>query len=226
MGVMKLWTSHTRKIIVRCLAITTPMIASSLVISWIVYANLVQGKCLSVELCPGTDVLGAASANYFYIDFPAARLALISSASSTLSFTLIGYLMTITAYNTTASLLRASASGVHEELPSPYQLSILLRVLNAELMVLWTLAWSKIKRVFWHRDETGNARPPHVLRTGVLVFLAAIIAGFVNIATQIAAMEVNYVQSSRPVCRCILSHRCRITRVGASAEPLLHHASV
>ena len=208
MNPASIWKSHTRKIIVQCLLITTPMVASSLTIAWIVYANLVNEKCPSEELCPGSDITGATSSNYFYVDFPAARLALISSASSTLSFTLIGYLMTITAYNTAASLLRASKSGFHEELPSPYQLSTLLRVLNAELMVLWTLAISKIKRVFWHRERAGDSRPPRVLRTGVLVFIAGIIARFVNFLSQNAGIDVDIVQSPRSGRRRVLPHRC------------------
>jgi hypothetical protein len=182
MNASTIWKSHSRKIVIYCLLITTPMIGSSLAIARIVYANSIDEKCLSEELCPGSDIIGATSANYFYVDFPAARLALISSVSSTLSFTLIGYLMTITAYNTAASFLRMSKNGVHEELPSPYQLSLLLRVLNAELIVLWTLAWSKMKRVFLHGERTGDSRPPHILRTGVVLLMTGIIARFVQMS--------------------------------------------
>jgi hypothetical protein len=183
MSLPSFWKSHTRKIFVQCFLIITPMIVSSLAIVWIVYASLVNGKCPSEELCHVSDIIGVTSTNYLYIDFPAAQLALVSSASSTISFTLIGYLMTITAYNTAASLLRASKIGVHEELPSPYQLSMLLRVLNAELMALWTLGWSKIKRVFWHGERTGHSRPPHIVRTGVVVFIAGIIARFERVSS-------------------------------------------
>jgi hypothetical protein len=197
MNASTIWKSHSRKIVVYCLLITTPMIASSLAIARIVYANLVNENCPFEELCPGSDVIGATSASYFYVDFPAARLALISSASSTLSFTLIGYLMTITTYNTAASLLRTSKTGLHEELPSPYQLSVLLRVLNAELMVLWTLAWSKVRRVFWHGERTGDSRPPHILRTGVVVLITGIIARFVCMSAQDVKMAADYPQWSR-----------------------------
>jgi hypothetical protein len=56
---------------------------------------------------------------------------------------------------------------------------VLLRVLNAELMVLWTLALSKIKRVFWHGQRAGDSRPPRVLNIGVVVFVAGVIGRFV-----------------------------------------------
>ncbi|KAF1835295.1 hypothetical protein BDW02DRAFT_629709 [Decorospora gaudefroyi] len=198
---MGLVSSHTRKILVQCLFVTTPMIASSLAVACIVYANLVDQDCPSEELCPGPDVVGAASSGYYYyVDFPAASLALVSSGSSTLSFTLIGCIMTMSAYTAAASFLRASEEVDHEGLPSPRQLSTLIKALNAEWVVLWSLAWSKIKEVFWHHGKEGNSFPrsPEVVRTGVLVLMVAIIASLLvqaaDVYFHIAIESVAFVQ--------------------------------
>ncbi|KAH7371540.1 hypothetical protein BKA66DRAFT_590917 [Pyrenochaeta sp. MPI-SDFR-AT-0127] len=191
---------HIRKIISQCLIVAIPMLASSLLIISIVYANLINQNCPFAELCPEPSALNVTSKDYYYIDFPAARLAIISSGSSTISFALVGFLMAIYAYTNAASLLRASEKADHESLPSPYQMSILLKVLNAEFMVLWDLTLAKLMRVFWkrERDNDSSSRSPSLLGNGVIVLFAGVIASiFVQAADvyfHVAAESVEFVQ--------------------------------
>jgi hypothetical protein len=178
------WRPYTTKILLHCLIVTTPMLAASLVILYVVYANLTASTCPSNELCPGLDLINATSKSDYYINFPAARLAFISSASSTVSFALIGFMMAFAAYVNANALLHASEKDDQESLPSPHQMSLLLRILNAELLVLWDLALSQVKRVFWKREKDTSRRsssnppkqksPIHGVSIGIL--LAGIIA--------------------------------------------------
>ncbi|KAF2677830.1 hypothetical protein K458DRAFT_436235 [Lentithecium fluviatile CBS 122367] len=194
---------HTRKIVLHCLLVTTPMLASSLVILYIVYTNLTTSDCPSAELCPGPAFINTTSKAFYYVDFPAARLAFISSWSSTVSFALVGFLMAIAAYVNAAALLAASERGEEDELPSPHQMSLLLRVLNAELMVLWDLAVSKIKKVFWTREKNDLSVEPikrtsPILGASIMIFLAGIILSLLvqaaDVYFHIAAESVEFVQ--------------------------------
>lgn len=169
---------HRRKISLYCLAIVTPMIASCSIITWIVFTHLVHERCQVEELCLKQNTTDTTSKDHFYVDFPAARLAFIASGSSTVSFALIGLLMAMHAYTNAATLLHVSNGARHELLPTSHQLSTLLRVLNAEWMVLWDLSISKLKEVFWTRQDDANSshRSPPILKHGTATLIAGIFA--------------------------------------------------
>ncbi|KAF2629852.1 hypothetical protein BU25DRAFT_336057 [Macroventuria anomochaeta] len=191
---------HRRKVVLCCLAIVTPMLASCSVVVWIVFANLVHENCPVEELCHELDAINTTSRNHFYIDFPAARLAFIASSSSTVSFALIGLLMTMHAYTNAASFLRASNGVQTGSLLTPRQLSTLLRVLNAEWMVLWDLSTSKLKAVFWDREDDTHPshRLPQILRRGISVLMAGIFASVLiqaaDVYFHIAAEAIEFIQ--------------------------------
>jgi hypothetical protein len=175
------YTPHTRKIVLHCLLVTTPMLASALVILGIVYSKLVTSNCPDVELCRGSDFANSTSNHVYYVDYPAARLAFISSWSSTVSFALVSFLMAFSAYINAAELLGASESGEQDSLPTPHQMSVLLRVLNAELMVLWDLAALRVKSVFWRAekdssDPTTLHQTSPILSTSITILLGGIVA--------------------------------------------------
>lgn len=176
------WKPHTRNIIFYCLLVTIPMIASSLAILALIFANLTKESCPSEELCQLLDLVNTTSTSHYYVDYPAARLAFISSCSSTISFALVGFLMAMYAYTNSASLLRASESADQQSLPSPHQMSVLLRILNAEIMMLWFLAISKLKRVFWNgaREGDGPQRRSRILEATIIVFMVGITARLVS----------------------------------------------
>ncbi|KAF2195565.1 hypothetical protein K469DRAFT_649646 [Zopfia rhizophila CBS 207.26] len=191
---------HTRKIILQCLLVTTPMLASSIIVLYIVYAQLIEEGCPSQELCPGPNLTNVTLKTHYYVDFPAARLAFISSWSSTVSFALVGFLMAIYAYTNAATLLDASENADQESLPSPHQMSVLLRILNAELIVLYSLATSKLRKVFWDRakDDDLSQRTSPIVGASIMVLLAGITASLLiqaaDVYFHIAAEAIELVQ--------------------------------
>lgn len=174
------WERYTQKIVLHCLIVITPMLVSSLVIIYIVYANLVTPSCVSRELCPASGHINTTSRAFYYINFPAAQLAFVSSWSATVSFALVGFLMAFASYANANALLRISEGQEQDDLPTPHQMSMLLRVLNAEMMVLWELGSAKFKDVFWHRKQEVETvkRSSPILNTSVIVLLISIVAGY------------------------------------------------
>jgi hypothetical protein len=154
-----------RKIILHSLLVSVPMLASSTIIIYIVYANLVNQQCPNEWLCPKS--INATSADHYLIDFPAARLAFISSGSATVSFALLGVLMTMYSYINAASFLRSYEQNYDGSLQTPFQVSATIRLLNAEMTVLWDVVSSSFKRVFWYleKDDNGSSRPPNQVRS-------------------------------------------------------------
>lgn len=178
MQLTSIWQPHIRKIIFYCLLITSPMLFSSFVILAIVYSHLVTPSCPSQELCSAPNLVNSTSSSFYYVDFPAARLAFISSWSATISFALVGFMMVFASYADAYALLRASEKDNQEELPSPHEMSIMLRVLNAEMMVLWDLTISKLSDVFWKREKDMHAanKTSPILRKSVIILLGGVFA--------------------------------------------------
>ncbi|KAL5446676.1 hypothetical protein PMIN07_001393 [Paraphaeosphaeria minitans] len=216
------WRAHTRKIFLACGIVVIPMIAFTIAIIWVVFANLInENRCPYPELCPGRDILNASSKHYYYVDYPAARLVFISSWSSTVSLSFVGMLMTLFGYLIASQMLRTSSAEQSTRLPSPYQTSILMRVLNADLFALWDLGTNKVKAMFWKKEksnDSGNARSPPLLRSAILVFLFCLFgsilvqaadtylhivtesANFVQIQTQ-DTQQHHYSRGLAPWCR-------------------------
>lgn len=157
------------------------MLISSVIILYIVYANLVTPTCPLQELCQGSE-LNVTSKGFYFVDFSAAQLAFISSWSATVSFALVGFLMAFVSYANASSLLQASERDDQDDLPSPHQMSVLLRVLNAEMMILWDLVSSKAKRVFWNREKDTETvqRTSPILSTSVIILIMSIAARYIT----------------------------------------------
>jgi hypothetical protein len=156
------------------------MFASSTIVIYIVYANIVSERCAVEALCP--EPTNATSSGNYLVDFPAARLAFISSGSATMSFALLGVLMTMYSYVNAASFLRTSENDKHEALPTPFHASVMLRLLNAEMTMLSELASSTVKRVFWYREkhEDTPSQSPNLIRRCSSVFIVCIITRYVE----------------------------------------------
>jgi hypothetical protein len=168
-------STHMRSIILQSLFVCVPMLASSAVVIYIVYSNIVTEKCPVEALCPKSP--NTTSNRHYLVDFPAAQLAFISSGSATVSFALLGALMTMYSYVIAASFLRASEKTVYRSLPTQCHMSALLRLLNAEMTMLLELASSTIQRVFWHREkhEATPHHSPKLIRRCSTVFTIGII---------------------------------------------------
>lgn len=180
------WKGHNRRIVLVCCLIFLPMTAFTITILSLIFANRINElACPIPELCPGPGVFNVTNtATHYIVDFPAAQLVFIASWSSTLSFSLISTIMTIYAYTTARQLLALSDSSKEagSAFLTPYQLGILIRVLNAELMVLWSMMCHLLKDIFWRRSrsEARVRRKAPIVQTGIIVFLVALLGRYVN----------------------------------------------
>jgi hypothetical protein len=170
-------SAHMRKIILHSLLVAVPMLASSTIIIYIVYANLVNQQCPNEGLCPRS--INATSADHYLIDFPAARLAFISSGSATVSFTLLGVLMTM--------YLRSYQQNHDRSMQTSDQMSAMIRLLNAEMTVLWDVVSSSFKGVFWdlEKDDNTPSPSPNLTRSCSAVLSIGIVARCVHISFQV-----------------------------------------
>jgi len=175
-----------RILLTSCLVIT-PMIAFTSIILGFVFMNIVDNfGCSPDYLCSGNGLMNRTSKYYYYVDFPAASLGFISSLSSTVSFTLVGVLMPMFAYTIAAQLIRTSSNqDERETLLSPYQTSLMMRVLNAEILSLWELSSQPVGRralrISKHAEDLDRReKKPTMLRKSALVFILCILARYVD----------------------------------------------
>jgi len=176
----------TWKITFLCALTIVPMLAFTATLLWLIFDNLIEpDKCPFPELCPFTNnATKIDKATTYTVDYDAARLVFIASWSSSLSFTLIAVIMTVYGYITAQQWLRLSKStpGRASTSPTPYQTSVLLRILNAEYLILLTLICRKIKEVFWHHNKSdrGLAKTPSLVRQSIWIFVSATVARYVS----------------------------------------------
>jgi hypothetical protein len=178
-------------IILACALALIPMLAFTLTFLGLVFSCSVKKNAECVpgyeELCPASlprnTTAGNVNTNYF-VDYPAARLVLLGSLSSTISFSLVGVLMAIYSYSIACELLIASQTRDDiGALPDPYQTSMLVRVLNAELLSLWELgsveilrAVFKLRLPIWKND----IKAPRLLQRTIFVFMLCLITRYVT----------------------------------------------
>ncbi|KAF2662701.1 hypothetical protein K491DRAFT_773231 [Lophiostoma macrostomum CBS 122681] len=197
--------SDAVKILLASSLVVVPIISFTITILWIVFTNRVGNtKCPYPAICPGPELVNATSPSDYFVDFPAARLAFVSSLSSTISFTLVSAMMTMYAYWAARQLLKSSDTTLSvQQLPNPHQLSVLLRMLNADVLAFWDVVARKVIRVFWHKEATSDPnevnRTPSILRDVILVFLLALLSSaMIQVADtylHIASEAVNLVQT-------------------------------
>jgi len=177
--IQQIWRTHTKKIIFACSITLIPMLTFTFVLIGLVFSHTVEEspECAHSELCTSSilsnSTSGTSSLNY-YVNFPSARLAFLASLSSTISFSLVSVLMMLYAYSVACELLQKSRTrDFVEDLPTPYQTSMLVRVLNAELLSLWELGFVEVIRtVFKMKLSTWreDLKSPRMLRNTLLVF--------------------------------------------------------
>jgi hypothetical protein len=176
--------SDTLRILLAASLIVVPIVSFTITILWIVFTRRVgNAQCPFLEICPGPELVNTTSTSDYFIDFPAARLAFVSSLSSTISFTLVSAMMAMYAYSAARQLFRLSNVNSNvQQLPSPDQLSVLLRMLNADVLAFWDVVSRKVTRVFWHGEATPDPheekRTPSILRDVILVFNLALLSRY------------------------------------------------
>ena len=175
------WKGHRRRIVLICALIFVPMTAFTILTLWLIFAHLIQETaCPYPELCPDPSSFnGTDRAAYYIVDFPAAQLVFIASWSSTVSFSLISTVMAIHAYTAARQFLSLSDNdqSTTSEYPTPYQTGLMIRLLNAELMTLWSMFCHTIKDTFWRKKASvsGRRNKAPVVRTSLFIFVAALV---------------------------------------------------
>ncbi len=136
------------EIVLACAVIAVPMLfLSAILLGLILYYNVQQPLTVS-------DTLSFAQAaesddTAFYVDFSATRLITVASWTSSVAPVLPTFFMSLLSYSTAQSIMRASADGRYSKLPTPYQLSLLLSILGAEIGSLWQ--YTRYRR--WRRRD-------------------------------------------------------------------------
>lgn len=121
-----------KDIFLACAVIAVPMLLlSGLLLGLILGYRVRQPDTLSSSL----HFAQAADSDHsaFYVNFDATRLITVASWTSSVAPILPTFLMTLFSYSTAQRIMRSSADGRVGELPTPYQLSLLLGILGAEI---------------------------------------------------------------------------------------------
>lgn len=117
---------------------TVPM--AVLAISFIVVVNHTQPTSP-----PGSFYSDGQQANIplgsaFYSETPSTRLTFIASFSSTLATTMLPAIMALFSYTIALAVSKESDLEAQHQLPSPYQLDLLINILGGSLQALWSFA--------------------------------------------------------------------------------------
>jgi hypothetical protein len=86
---------------------------------------------------PGVPEQVARESSAYLINFSATKLLTVASWTSTLSSLLPSFVMVLVSYPVARTLLDASKDKKTDNLPTPYQLSMLLGTLNGTFGSLW-----------------------------------------------------------------------------------------
>jgi hypothetical protein len=91
-------------------------------------------------------------ANVYYVNLSATTIVLIASYSSTVAPLVVSYVMTLVSYSISSSIVRHSKRGHINDLPTPYQIGLLLALRSGGLGSLWT--WFKYNFKLKMRHKT------------------------------------------------------------------------
>ncbi|KAN0095511.1 hypothetical protein V8E51_016222 [Hyaloscypha variabilis] len=118
------------------------------------------------SVLPGVPNPLARESSAYLIDFSATKLLTVASWTSTLSSLLPSFAMVLVSFPVARSILNASKAKRTDDLPTPYQLSMLLGVLSGSVGSL--LAWFKYRS--WKKRELVNG----IAKTSItwLVFIS------------------------------------------------------
>ena len=113
-----------------------PMVAVTVLLIALVHTHLMPNNQSSYSINNGTArTLGSA----YFVNYSPTTLVYVSSLSSTLATPLIPAAMILFSYSLAESIAQASdkAEEAHS-LPSPFQLQLLMRLIDGKLTVLWS----------------------------------------------------------------------------------------
>jgi len=116
-----------------CLLIM-PMLSLSIALICLVYTQLAPDN--NSTYSEGDHANTPIGSSAFYISYSATSLALIASLSSTLATVLISPAMVLFSYLAAHYMAISSDAPQVHKLPSPYQLELLIRILDARVMAV------------------------------------------------------------------------------------------
>jgi hypothetical protein len=155
---------RVREIVVAFLVMTVPMtIFSGLLLGLIFYYRIIQNEFAFSNLAFDS---GHNDAGYIFVRLSATTLIVIASWSSTIAPILVGFAVTLISYPVARGILSASEKSHVAGLPTPYQLTLMLRMLSsASPSSLW--GWLQY-HFGWSGKRTAHCTPIKIL-TSILV---------------------------------------------------------
>jgi hypothetical protein len=134
-----------------------------------IFLGLVYGYEVSNKPGASTDLLGRTSSlqdgSAYYIDYSATRLITVSSWTSTVTSFTVTFIMVLASYPLAKDFMKKSQSGAIESLPTTYQLSLIVGLLQGGLEPLWS--W--VRYCFWEKRSKQTVL--------LLIVLASALAG-------------------------------------------------
>jgi hypothetical protein len=176
---------HNKEIVIACSLILLPMLGFSVLILGLVFdKNFRLNDCPYPELCHDVNSLDLLRGRNYYVDFPVGRLAFISSLSATIGFGCVAALMTLFSVIIARQFYDArDLSNGLENTPSPHDITLIIRLLDAETSLLWELATRLVRHITF-RSPSGAAkrqgRKPRVVYACLLVFGLCLLGGYVR----------------------------------------------
>ncbi|KAG8530288.1 uncharacterized protein KY384_004790 [Bacidia gigantensis] len=185
-GVM---TGHYVEVFLAAAIVIIPMLVLSIILISLVYTHLMPDQSSTYSMGNATEIpLGAA----YYVNYSATRLVFVSSVSSTLATVLISAAMLLFSYPLAYYLARRSDADDSANLPSPYQLALLIKSLDAK----WTGLWSTALYIF---DKKGKKVPlvPDLRKAIAMMgglFILAILIILADVWLHVSTNSVEYVR--------------------------------
>jgi hypothetical protein len=184
-----LFAEHNKEIVIACSLILLPMLGFSVLILGLVFDNNFRlNDCPYPDLCHNVNSLDVLRGRNYYVDFPVGRLAFISSLSATIGFGCVAALMTLYAFITARQFLDAhDVSNGFEDNPSPQDITLIIRLLDAETSLLWEFVTRLFRRITFRppqRADKTEARKPRVVNACLVVFALCLLGGYVGSTLQ------------------------------------------
>lgn len=136
-----------------------PMVVLSMLFVGLIYAYQMPDLSSFYSINNGTALpLGSA----YYVDYSSTTLVYLASISSTLATLLISAAMLLYSFSVAHNIARKSDQNAPLDLPTPYQLGLLIRLIEGRLIVLWTY----VQYVFGSKQRRTTLAP--VLRQAMV----------------------------------------------------------
>ena len=174
-GVQEVYRPHSRMpggkraIYLALACIVVPMLGLSAILIGLVYGYQVQRNqrtASPLDLLQGSDTDDSA----YYVHINSTTFATIASWSSTVAPLLVVATMSLASFPTARRLREKSIAG-SIDLPTPFQLSLLLESLTGSIMSVWTL----IRYRRWpHKQPLAS-----LVRSAFVILLLASIMGYI-----------------------------------------------